>query len=365
MGNGVWLPQTTYENRSEMYVDVEKLISPGFISTRVKVFDTYFNLRTFCSGDMNLLENREKRDSRDARDWIVTVLSHATWMVNGISILGDINTPIDVSSLYKRLPNYILKRLYRIQSSLSDKIGEAVKYIRCYSMEDPSRNAWRVIGNSISLPTITGIPGTEIIGLNPIQKLWIIYNKHFDSIEEGKQSWNTAKFIASSNNPKGVKKVEDKEKARELREEDSKQELLDKTYYTYIGALREDKLSDGRSIQRRVKTIDELANEYKNWVEGNMDEFDMIVNEHKRKIREKFIAEKDSPRLQIVGDDSPTKMMAFDMNQIINRPAGVKMVNDEVSKHRSSIRDDNWGDDDLQNKISNRKPVVHAGKPER
>jgi hypothetical protein len=115
--------------------------------------------------------------------------------------------------------------------------------------------------------------------------MWIAFNQIEDQTIEEQAYWSHAKYVASTHNPKGVRQTTNKEKHREEMKRMHRQEELDLYYYLCIGVMSaEGDLGDGRAMFRRLKSVDELQSEYRQWVSGEKDLHDQIVENWKNMI---------------------------------------------------------------------------------
>jgi len=371
----VKLPQTSYEQRVKLlYKDMGDLISPGFLTTDIEISEVRLSFRSFLPRDIYFLL---RRSSIKNQEWMKWVIAHSTWMVDGFSIMEDVNAPVYIYEYLSNLGPPAIKKLFYIQSLMTKRMEESIDLIKFYSMESVSRQIWKQNnGVPLNSPLITGIPGTEHLGLNIIQRMWTIYNHYQDKADSSREAWSNSKFVASSMNPKGVKKLEDREKAREGREEEVKQEKLDRAFYQKMGLVKDDgTLGDGRKLFNLVKSVDDLVSEYKNWVDGNLDEHDKVIMKYKESLREKYEADEarySNRKIELSDDDSDQKIVSLDMDQMRKLMAeretnpnlvkvyeGDSMSKSIYGKHiksdTSSIPNTSMGDS-LQEKIKARNP---------
>lgn len=235
------------------------------------------------------------------RTWMAWVLGSLTWMVNGISVLGDNQVPAELAKRYQKLPEVLLTSMFTCQMGLFARIEKAMSAVPVFCLEDLSRMMWAQIGSRrFSCPEVTGVPGSEMLGMNGVQKMWLAYNEIEDRRIEQETNWRHAKFVASAQSPKGVKKIEMQDQLRLKRELNARQEEKDRFYYQCIGVVGEDdKLEDGRARHKESKSPGELADEYQRWVSGDMDEHDRIIAAYKNAIMENYEAENQRRQEQI------------------------------------------------------------------
>jgi hypothetical protein len=287
-------------HRKPLYADVASLITTGFLSHQVRILDTQVALRSLSPSDMFMLRHRAGLSASNT-DWKTWLVASSIWMVDGINLLED---PYAVSRIHRmvgRLPLTTLDILMSIVNGLLKRVGIAVSRTEAYGYEPYSRVQWRLFGRGI--PMHTGIPGGENLGLNAVQQIWIAHNQTEDDREVYRQEWQAAKLIASSNNPKGVKKL-NKEDKRILEAEEGRREraIQDMVRLALFGPWEEDGSDrimvavQGQKVEvPRVRTAvspDELADQYEMWVKGEKDWHDVVVDTYKQRIRDSFEKEK-------------------------------------------------------------------------
>lgn len=358
-GEKIQLPPCSYEQRAEFYHDVEKLINPGFLTANVVVEGVRLSFRTLFHGDHFLMNGRCDGSNRD---WLLWSVAHSTWMVDGQVILGDANSPLELYDFYGGLHKSALHKLVHLQYSLNRKLNSSVDTIRIYNEEDVSRYVWKQQGKvPVNSPLATGIPGTELLGMNPVQKMWVMYNDSQDKRDIDRGMWDNSKFLASAFNQKGMKAVEQRSKTRDETDEKLKQDRFDEFFYGKVGLAEDGKSKTARSI----KSIPDLVNEYKDWVEGNLDHHDLVVEKYKESLVSERMQIVDSPSLSInYGESNVEGFVAFELNNIP----------DEAKKPRRNIIYDEGKDDSnvfknhvvsevsLQDRISSRMVTMKSGK---
>lgn len=358
------LPPTNYEKRRGMYKEIESFISPGFLYKKIKIDGINLCVRSMLPRDFFLIKTRSNDNDTNWSKWAV---AHTIWMVDGVSVLGDVNFPVKIyNDLLKNLRPSHIKKMLNIQMELNKEMDKNMERTKTYCLEDMSRNIWKQLrGLQLNSPMVTGIPGTENLGLNIIQRIWLIHNNFRDDLEGSKISWDHAKFVASSMNPKGVKSINSKEKNREISEEEKNQEMFDNEYYKYVGLIKDDGiLPDGTKIIRKVKSVNELVDEYKNWVDGKLDEHDIAVLEYK----ESIIRQNYENAISFVDDiesEHNQKITAYDYRQIkdivVDKIPGLITVHsndpfDRVPLNGSSIQKQKMGN--IQEAVASRKTVL-------
>jgi hypothetical protein len=188
--------------------------------------------------------------------------------------------------------------LFSIVQGLLLRRDRALELTEAFCLEEQSRYTWRVLGGDNFLRNI-GVPGVSLLGLNHIQQMWLAYNTIRDEREQENHSWACAKFTASTMAPKGVQKIDHQEMARRREDEAQHQLVRDGAYYWAIGKIAErnvlSKKRRDEGIMLPLKSHEELEDEMRLWVSGDMDKHDQVVEDFKSRL----IAEHErSKRLQ-------------------------------------------------------------------
>jgi len=285
------LPKTTFEQRAPLYEDVEALISPGFLTHNITASSVQLAIRSLGPGDLFLLRSRLGYGSDN--DWQSWALASAIWMVDGIVLLGTPNVPVRLVQLLRGLPVGAREKLFSVLSVLFDRQTRATQAVEAFCYEATSRFLWKTHGGHHPASQ-AGVPGIESLGTNNIQRMWTFFNEVEDQRVKDETLWEGFKLSASAQSPKGVKKIDQRDKQLHQQELDRRRALQDRFYYLAKGLIKPDGTTkDGKPIPKlRGKSADELADEMYRWVTGQEDEHDRIVNEYKHRVVQRYENEK-------------------------------------------------------------------------
>lgn len=279
----IHLPPSTYEQRNLFYSDVEQLISPGFLTHRISVKNQRCVIRSLGPGDLTLFHQRtDGTKEYELKAWAI---ASSLWLVNGFSLLGEKNLDAYLYEDILQFPKALIDAIFLVVLQLFDRQSQATEALEPFLYEERSRSIWRMHNGSFG--ALTGILGTEAIGTNYIQRVWIAYNDVEDYRNKLERQWDGYRFIASAHAPKGVQKIEQKEAQQKETEQKRKQAIQDCFFYYKLGLLDKDGYvksisRDHIGSYRGSKTPDQLQQEFQNWVSGEMDEHDRIVEEYKK-----------------------------------------------------------------------------------
>ena len=279
----VKLSPTTLEQRHPLYADVEALIDYGFLTEPVVINGFSLSLRSLNPGDQFLLRQRVHQMEGD--EWRNWVIASSIWMVNGHNLLGETQATPSIVKAIRHLPKNVRNILFNVVLSLFQRLETALEDVEAFACESISRYKWKSLGGK-SPAEHSGFQG---IGTNHVQRVWTFYNVMDDVKQADDSMWEGFKLTASATSPKGVKKIDEKDKQTRQNEKDRRQIVVDKFFYVHKGVMKapskEDKKSQSDSTYATGnKSADDLSTEMHNWVTGKDDWHDQIVNEYKEKI---------------------------------------------------------------------------------
>ena len=280
------LPKTTAEQRSQFYGDVETLLSPGFLTHPVRVAGVRFQLRSLAPGDLFML--RARAEGATHTEWRIWMLASSIWLVDGISVLGQ-DSAVPVFARYLRhLPEKAISTMFSVLLGLFSRSQRSVQAALAYCYETESRYKWATYGKERTGNT-SGVTGAEKLGLNSVQQIWLAFNQYEDARLLGDQQWEGFKLVASSNSPKALKKLDDRDRQRHQEEQDRRERVLDTFFYEKIGVLKpavRGAAGLGSSHRLASKSVEDLEDEMRRWVTGDADVHDQTVMAYKSHIRD-------------------------------------------------------------------------------
>jgi hypothetical protein len=293
------LPQTTPQQRYDMYEDLISLLQVGFLSVPVQIGPLTVSLRTLNNGDMFLVHQRAAQaNNEDYRRW---TLASSTWMAGGQILLEDYNAAVSCFDGYQGLRPVHLRILLHLLNCLTNRQARAQSMIDAFCLEHFSRSMWRQTGGVYPSTAYGGVPGATNLSMNLAQRIWIAHNRLEDIREHNEAAWSHAKMVASATSPKGVDQLNQKESGMRQTEEARKQEILDHAYYKWTGYLSEDGITpmSNRPVFKQASTPDELAEEMRKWVSGELDFHDQIVANYKQRALDAYQNDMDARQAHI------------------------------------------------------------------
>lgn len=377
------------EKRRLIYQDVEALIQQGFISHQIVLAGVPLAFRSLSPGDQFILKHRASVGS--LRSWKLWVVASSIWMINGINLLPDTNAPVIVYEQLSGLPPKALEILFSIVIGLYNRVGLALRKTESYCYEPYSRMQWRLCGRlSSAKDAYTGIPGSEALGTNYVQRMWIAFNLAEDDRQAQIMAWQAAKLTARVTNPKGIKKLDTSDENLQKREDQRRKEAIHQMLQeTLLGTTEEIPeevvvMVRGQPLKiprpRTARTDDDLVDEMRRWVEGEKDWHDLVVDRYKDRIREQYAAEQKQreesiavavePEVQIDNLVGYTPEQIAELKpELFNKSPGVKRIFDNsapLALYQKYIAEDPKATvpekKPLQESLQGRKPVL-GGKP--
>jgi len=272
------------------------MIERGFLTKKIYVNEVVMSLRTLNKTDLFLIQERLNPKQSDYKVWSV---AHSVWILEGQYLLEK--TPYvsyDIYNQFKNIPKPYLEKIYHALLELYEKQSRCFQYLESFLYEDISRKIWlesaKGLPNKVSL---TGLPGTDRLPLNPIQEIWVAYNQNEDSRVDYLAEWELTKAVMSTQNPKGVQKITDADKKKQSEQEQNRQRVHDTAYYLFIGDKGRADFLKGGGVGNvlevngeaifQPKSADELAEEFRRWVTGEEDLHDKVVRNFKEEIKER------------------------------------------------------------------------------
>ena len=298
------------------YFFLEDLLFKGFIPLKVKIDNINFVFKTINEEEysrINLMSGFED-DPKYKFNYYLSYLWLSTYMINGHNILYQREELYDtLTEFFKSLPTSLLHKLMKALDGLMKKANEQIAIVQSYSYETESRYFWAFKKNQLNNKASTGISGSDLLGLNHFQKYWIFLNSIEDLKEDFDIKYGLAKFVASSTNPKGIKKLENLDRLK--REEEKKR----RERIRLTGTPDEKKYISGPT-----ETAEDLVKELDKQMRGEKDEHDRIIEEYEKTLRDEML--KQQTQLQQVRERYTKDTSELDSVAIISEEEMKKRI---------------------------------------
>ena len=276
----------------ERYDDLEKLLYRGFLTSPVKIGGLRLVLKSLNAQEFDLVQDR--LDSVPDYMYDGYMLAASTYMAAGVNnlVLGEERIHV-LSDAFRWLPLKVRRVLLSVIRGLNAKAAAALKYLESYLYESGSRQQWLVRrGTPLCSSSLTGIPGTDTLGLNGAQMTWQTFNLLEDDRVSDDRRWDTMAFVASASDPKGVRKVISMVNSRRKHEEERREKVR------LTGSSEEPD-----QIMIRADTVEDLQEQMRKWVQGEEDFHDQIITAYKNQIRSQFQAQAEKRQQALLGGD--------------------------------------------------------------
>jgi hypothetical protein len=268
------------EVNPEVYRDVEPLLFRGFLTVSAKINDVHFVFKSLNHQEFSLLEFSGDYSFSTTKFW-ATFLSYGVFMVDGVNILSDREANIsNLAEVFRSLPKDAIAKIVRHVGEINRRAVKAVPLTEAYAMELQSRYRWlQLNGLDLTSPAVTGIQGTQWLGLNWAQQLWIALNRVEDRNDSFEREWENAKFVGSCFAGKGLSKVYNQDNERRRKEKEERSSRKDSILREIV--LGEAPESNTLKIPGAVivgpRTVDELAEQLKKDLKGEKDWHDQVI----------------------------------------------------------------------------------------
>jgi len=219
-----------------------------------------------------------------------------------------------------------MRVLFTMVLRLAERVQLALDLLESYFYESESRELWKSEGRHILEPAF-GVSWPSTI--NAVQKYWILYNTMEDERENREHQWTMVKFMVGPHAPKGIKKLSDKDRERERELRERRAKIQDRTFWEALGVIPKLRGKDREmSIRevRKAETFEELQEEMKNWVRGNLDDHDRIVESVKNRIRDEVQARE---QMEIDRAEALRVAMEEESNRNVGKPEILRTLTPE------------------------------------
>lgn len=329
------LPTTTDEQRAPFWDDVDDLLSRGVLTASIQIGDSTVCVRTPMASELWLLQAQHPFASTWF-EYVDPLLARCIWSVDRHVMIGDQEAIHVLEDWIPHLHQYVKDTLVYVLLALMARARRAERDVYYYCYEASSRLAWRSLRPSSSASQAHGL-GFENLGSSMVQRVWQAYNIAEDQRIDEMVQWSMTKNIMSCHAPKGVEKMENRDKQNLESRRNDQQKLLDMFYYRAIGLLDEDgnqREEDQKELHgfKMAHTPEELADEMHRWVTGQQDTHDRVITEYKEGIRQRMVQERVERDKKLAQIRHEAEIAAKTFGYDPNRPAVVGYSLEQVQK---------------------------------
>lgn len=272
--------------RRFLYDDVESLLADGFLTASVEINGVVLTFRTIGNQYDTQLRARCKSATikGDVLRWII---ASSIWMIDGLDLSGDTNSPYHLMAEYLRaVRTELLNVLTCIVNGLRARVDRAVTLTEPFCYEPYSRATWRLQGR---------VSDSRGACDNVVRKIWVAHNLAEDDYQTDVRQWEHTKVYVGSMSSKGAQHL-----ARELdrlraREDDRRHRIITDAINGLLHGPGWDKKTrvkltvGGQEYDvdhvTAATTFDDLEEQMRRVVTGNKDAHDVVVDEYMRQIQ--------------------------------------------------------------------------------
>lgn len=300
------LPERYSWTDESVWEELERYLFQGFLTATTYVAGKSFVFKTLNYNELRNIEfMRPVRGSpQEARDaYRNALIAHSLFMVDGVNVLYD--RPRHIHRLAKtvgKLHSAVREKVVENLSALNERAGRLFPLVEVYVHENRSRFRWMQVRDvPVHSESATGIAGTDGLGMTSSQAMWTAVNRILDRRDDMEREWSNAKFIGSCFAGKGVRAIDERDRARAERErtdlEDRRLEVLhDYLNRTTAGRPKEHviDLPDGRKAvvvrgtaadgKFRADSAEELRDQLEKSLSGEKDFHDLVIEAKEREL---------------------------------------------------------------------------------
>lgn len=286
-----------------IWTELEQYIYTGFLVTPALILNKTFVFKSLNHNEISqiLLMKPLKKSASDLQaNFQAQFIARSIYLIDGENFLINRHQHlIKLVRIIEKIPSDIQNDIIINLSILNNKAASLHPLAEIYSHENRSRFRWLYSNlRPINDPIYTGILGTDILGLNYCQQTWIAINQLLDKRERLESDWSNAKFVGSCFAGKGVRSIDERDRARKEKEKQDLEERKFKILKNYIAKTTGEKeeesiirLPDGRKAvvesRFRADSVEELADQLSAALSGEKDKHDLAVERTQKKIQKR------------------------------------------------------------------------------
>lgn len=297
------VPEAYKQLHEGVWEELEKYLFTGFLVNPASVSDHSFVFKSLNHYEVKNIEFMKPAKSApaDAKSHFRNCfIAYSVFMVDGVNVLFERQRNINrLIKIISKIPPPVQEKIVAHLASLNARAHRLYPLTEVYVHENRSRYRWMQVQNiPVHAALATGIAGTDELGMNYSQQTWIALNRVLDRRDEMERDWSNAKFIGSCFAGKGVRAVDDRDRARLERERVEQEDKKMRVLHAYLNRLPtgEDppqvtQLPDGRTATVVKKfaadSVEELADQLSAALSGEKDHHDVVVERRIKQLRDR------------------------------------------------------------------------------
>lgn len=282
--------RTAADVNPELFRDVEPMLFRGFVYTPAVINDVVFVFKSLNHHEFERIGfhsgTRGSGHAVTQRHYSL-FLAYGVYMVDGVNVLVSRDEWLtELATFFAELNEVARRKVIYELSEINRRAAQAVILTEAFAMEIMSRLRWaQVRGLDLTSIGISGIEGTQQLGMNWAQLTWRALNYYEDLKEVAEREWENAKFVASSMAGKGMSKVHAQDKRRREEELEARIDRRDRILRLALLGEAAEKEGPGYTMQV-ARTVEELADQLERDLRGERDWHDEVVAAHEARVRQ-------------------------------------------------------------------------------
>lgn len=275
------------EVNQEVYRDVAPMLFRGFLSVSATISGVPFVFKSLNQHEFDMIHLMGGGADEQAPGFWDLFLAHGVFLIGGQNVLVERQRWMPkIANTFRDMLPAAKAKVIRHLSELNHRAANATTLTEAYMMETYSRYRWAQFhGLNLSCTSVTGIAGTETLGLNWAQLTWRALNYYEDQGAVYEREWDNAKFIGSCSAGKGMQRIYNKDHDRHRTEAEDRIARKDKILrHVLEGRPMDDgtTLRNGQIVEV-AQTVEQLADQLDRSLRGEQDWHDRVVAEHEQR----------------------------------------------------------------------------------
>jgi hypothetical protein len=349
-------PPKDPEVNPEVYKDVIPLLFKGFLTQAADINGVLFVFKSLNHHELEMIRlmGGYRADREVTQRFWDMFLAYGVFMVDGQNILNDRDRFVpEIAKTFSVFPPDAKVRVIRHLSELNRRANVATTLTEAYATELYSRYKWtQVAGIDLMSSTLTGVAGTDRVGLNFAQLTWRSINYYEDIYEQTERDWEHAKFVGSCFAGKGIQKVytQDQDRRRKRKEDifSRKDAIL---RYALFGDDLSDKKQQGHAVVLAARTTEELSTQLEKDLRGEKDWHDEVIEAYDRLHRDTHLSQQEQLKqlteandrefrgLSVVGGTGAVPLTRAEVEERITRRKQIEAQNVQRTMIETQFRE--------------------------
>lgn len=278
---------------TEAFGDLQVMLFQGFVTSPMDIGagSVRVILKSLSPAEVRMADlYAEGVDGDNFQRRNLYLIASSIFLLNGANVLSKRERVFeDLVSTFASLRPEMLTLIFMRIVQLAERSRACISQVEGFFAHPLSRQRWLAYqGQQLNQSSVTGISGTELLGLNQCQEVWIALNRIEDRRLVQESEWDNAKFVASTWS-KDVKRIDSRDRSR-------RKSLHQQRQYEFLKAAGIDVGSVGQKVRVSAESTEELLDQLNRSLSGQKDLHDLIVEKHERAMRESYERQQEELR---------------------------------------------------------------------